>query len=393
MEKNDFIFIEGKNPELSKSEIKSYLDSRNYGYDISEDGKDFLVIRLGNLDLEKMMKSLGGTLKIANVLLEVPKDELENSLENLDLEKIFKSKKFIFGISVYSEKDSYRIYKLIGKHLKKRLKENKKSAKFFGFPKNRKPQLTNVEVIKKNFIENSAEVIVCSVKDKFYIGITKNVHNPFEFRKRDIERPVQRTIFSISPRLSNILINLSGAKENDILLDPFCGVGTILQEAVLNGINILGIDIDEECVKASKENLRWLSKEYNLGLNDIENKIKVGDTRKLSEYFEENSIDGIATEPYLGPPLKKKPSLNEIEEIFKEIRTLYEESLNEMYKILKNKKRIAIVSPCIRTTKTKYVKLDFANIAKKAGFKIINSFFDAERRHKTFREIFVIEKP
>ena len=251
--------------------------------------------------------------------------------------------------------------------------------------------MTNVEVINQNIISESAEIIACSSRDKVYIGITQVVHNPFEFQKRDVGRPRQRIIFSISPRLANILINLSQAKEGDILLDPFCGIGTILQEAALNGIIIRGMDIDEECVKAAKENLKWLSKEYNL--SSLDEKIMTGDSRNLSEYFERNSIDAIATEPYLGPPLKKKPSLNEINKIFEEIQDLYDDSLREIYKVLKPGKRIAIVSPCIRTTKSKCVNFDFRSIAAKNGFKIVNSFIDAEARHKTVREIFIIQKP
>jgi len=393
MEKN-LIFIKGKNPELSKFEITSYLDARGHEYNILDDSQDFLIIHLNDVDLEKMMKSLGGTLKIAEKVANVNKNELKSALDSIELGKFFKIKikKFVFGVSVYSEKDSYKIYRSIGNYFKKRLRQYKISSKFLGFPRKRAPQLTNVEVIKKNLIEESAEIIICSKNDRVYIGVTKTVHNPFEFQKRDIGRPAQRVIFSISPRLSNILINLSGAKEGDLLLDPFCGVGTILQEAVLNGIDIIGLDIDEECVKSSKENLEWLSKEYNLNLGNADSIVKVGDARKLSEYFKENSIDAVATEPYLGPPLKKRPSEEEIKKIFDGIRNLYEDSLGEMYKILKYGKSIAVVSPCIRTTKSKYVKFDFSSIARKAGFKIINSFIDAEERHRTFREIFVIEK-
>lgn len=389
----DFIFIKGKNEELSKFEIISYLETRNYAYDILDDSKDFLIIKLPDeIDIESMIKSLGGTLKIANVLFKTSKDEIESNFDKICLERIFKTRKekLIFGVSVYSGNDSYKFYKLIGNYFKKRLKKDGINAKYFGFDRKRKPQLTNVEVINKNLIIESSEIIVCSSKNKIYIGTTQAVHNPFEFQKRDIGRPRQRIIFSISPRLSNILINLSGAKEDDTLLDPFCGVGTILQEAALNRINVIGVDIDEECIEAAKENLKWLSKEYN---SDFNERLMIGDSRELSKYFGENSIDAIATEPYLGPPLKKKPSLQEVDKIFEEIKDLYEDSLKEMYKVLKPGKKIAIVSPCIRITKSKYKRFGFKNITDKIGFKIINSFIDAEMRHKTVREIFVIQKP
>jgi tRNA G10 N-methylase Trm11 len=390
MGKNDFIFIKGKNPELSKFEILSYLDARNYEYKVLENAKDFLIININNADIERMINSLGGTLKIAPILASFLKSELNSALENINVKDIFKSKIKLFGVSVYAEKNSYETYKLIGGYFKKKLKQDGISTNYFGFSR-KEPVMTNVEVIKKNLINESAEIVVCS-KNKTYIGVTKAIHNPFEFQKRDIGRPIQRTIFSIPPRLAKILINLSGAKEGDKLLDPFCGIGTILQEAILNGINIIGLDIDENCIRGSKENLRWLSTEYNLNLN-IDDKVKQGDARRLSEYFQRNSIDAIATEPYLGPPLKNKPKESEAYKIFEDIENLYEESLREMYIVLKPKKRIAIVSPCIRISKTRDVKFDFQSIVRKVGFKMVNSFIDAEERHRTFREIFVLEKP
>jgi tRNA G10 N-methylase Trm11 len=381
-----FVFIKGKNPELSRLELVSYLDSRDYKYSVVDDSEDFIVI-----DMEMvfgMIDSLGGTLKIANVLTEG--DDINKvNLEKLELGKLLK--KNIFGLSVYSKKDQYEIYNSIGKKLKGIFKEEGIKAKYFGFPKHRKPQMSNVEVIKKKLIEDSFELVVCISEKRFYVGITNSLHNPLEFQKRDIGRPVQRIIFSIPPRLANILINLACAKEGDTLLDPFCGIGTILQEAALKRIDISGIDKDEKCIESAKQNLKWLADEYRLKA-DFGRKIMAGDAMKLSKYFKKDSIDAIATEPYLGPPLKGNQNQNNVKKLFDEIRPLYEKSLKEMHKVLKSGKRIAIVSPCIRTREDKVIKFDFEKIAVDAGFKIIDSVIDAEKRHRTLREIFVIEK-
>lgn len=378
-----FIFIKGKNSELSSLELASYLDSRNLDYSIVEDSENFTVIETEEID-KGMIKQLGGILKIAKVVNESNKID-SKSLEGL--EKMIGGK--VFGLSVYSEKDEQNIYKIVGNQLKKRLKSLGINAKYFGFASNRRPRMTNVEVIKKRLVEESVEIVVC-VSKKFYIGTTQALHNPFEYQKRDMERPVQRPIFSIPPRLANIMINLAGAKEDDILLDPFCGIGTILQEAALRKIKIRGIDKDEICIESAKQNLLWLAKEYKLQL-DLE-KIRHGDATRIGEYFDGNSIDAIATEPYLGPPLKGNQSQEDVKAIFEEIRPLYEKTLKEMYKVLKKGKRAAIVSPCIRTRGNRTVKFDFKELAERAGFKIINSVTDAEKRHRTIREIFVIEK-
>ncbi|MCG2719179.1 MAG: site-specific DNA-methyltransferase, partial [Nanoarchaeota archaeon] len=82
--------------------------------------------------------------------------------------------------------------------------------------------------------------------------------------KRDLTRPKQRPKHMISIRLARILINLSGAVEDSVLLDPFCGYGILLQEAMLMGLNVFGIDRSYECVNASEINIRWLKKKYNV---------------------------------------------------------------------------------------------------------------------------------
>ncbi|MCS4541103.1 MAG: DNA methyltransferase, partial [Euryarchaeota archaeon] len=240
--------------------------------------------------------------------------------------------------------------------------------------------------------------VFCEGAESWYLCHTRAVHNPFEFQKRDVERPYQRPIFSISPRLSKILVNLSGAKPNDILLDTFCGYGTILQEAILMSMDIRGIDIDEKCVEATKKNLKWLSKEYNIKINDVDDKIFLGDAKKLDQYFEENSIDAIATEPPLGPPLKKLPPTKIAERIIEDLEPLYYSSFQSFYKVLKPNKRISIVLPCIKTSTGKFVKFDPIELTREIGFGAIplslehTTLIDAEMRHRVLREIYVFKK-
>ncbi len=122
-----------------------------------------------------------------------------------------------------------------------------------------KAQLSHVEVLKKKLVENQAEVLLCVGKTETWIGITVAVHNPFEFQKRDIYKPNQRAIFGMPPRLARMMVNLSACTSEKTLLDSFCGVGTILQEALLEHAMVVGVDVNSWCVKASTENLEWLS--------------------------------------------------------------------------------------------------------------------------------------
>ena len=102
---------------------------------------------------------------------------------------------------------------------------------------------------------------MCIGKNETWVGTTVAVHNPFEFQKRDIYKPNQRTIFAMPPRLARIMVNLSACTPGKTLLDPFCGVGTVLLEALLANAKVVGVDTNSWCVKAADENLEWLTRE------------------------------------------------------------------------------------------------------------------------------------
>ena len=54
------------------------------------------------------------------------------------------------------------------------------------------------------------------------------------------------------PQMVRALLNIMGLKENDTVLDPFIGSGTTAIEALLLGINCIGIDISPLCAIQSK---------------------------------------------------------------------------------------------------------------------------------------------
>jgi hypothetical protein len=54
------------------------------------------------------------------------------------------------------------------------------------------------------------------------------------------------------PQMVKALINWTGLREGDLLLDPFVGSGTALIEARTIGVNTVGIDIDPVCILQAK---------------------------------------------------------------------------------------------------------------------------------------------
>ena len=84
--------------------------------------------------------------------------------------------------------------------------------------------------------------------DYFYI-IQKNV-------TRSVNQYLTHWIYpykgKFHPQMIRALLNIIGLKENDSVLDPFVGSGTTAVEAMLLGINCIGIDVSPLCVLQSR---------------------------------------------------------------------------------------------------------------------------------------------
>jgi len=72
-----------------------------------------------------------------------------------------------------------------------------------------------------------------------------------------LKRPYSRNFFhpsALDPRLCRIMVNLAQVRENDLVLDPFCGTGGILLEAQNMGIRTIGLDVVSKMCSGAKQN-------------------------------------------------------------------------------------------------------------------------------------------
>lgn len=434
-EQTSYVFIPGKNWRLSLAELVSFFEARKCLGKIAEVSKSFIMIETEKTLDPSIIDDLGGIIKIGRVISHVPSEIVKEAFlhrkkqaeevirKNLSADSVAKRafKKFpaklVFGVSLYFVDRHYlhsskEIQRFIGSYFKVELMSEGVKAKFMGFPKDRQlPQLTHIEVLKRGLIEKSAEILMCIGKERTFLANTVAVHNPFEFQKRDVYRPAQRKIFSIPPRLAKIMVNLSLCSEDKVLLDPFCGVGTILQEAILLKAHVVGMDINPWCVKASQENLSWLENEYKVIASDY--RIILGDSRCLTGQIDQESVDCIATEPDLGPALRHLPTEPYALKIIEKMKPLFYCFLEQAQKVLKGEGRLVLVTPYIKTRKGNFVSLNIEKKAATAGFKIVypfekrifsddtpfieeltrtSSFVDMKEEHKIGREIHILQK-
>ncbi|MBI2676038.1 MAG: methyltransferase domain-containing protein [Candidatus Aenigmarchaeota archaeon] len=398
-----FAYMLGKNRILSIAELASHFHFNGIGFRVLENRQDFFI---AESERPADANALGGLIKAAEIRNVIGRKELPGFLKHDSDMNLFFIKtddsRLVFGVSIYPwSRKNIELHKRISLIIKKRLREEGLKAHYFNLPKDR-CSLTHVEVIRQEIIEKSFEIVLLICDSRIYIGKTVGCHNPFEFQKRDVERPVVRSELSTSPRLSRILINLTGYRKGDKLIDPFCGTGTILQEAAVMGLDFYGLDLDKNMADAGRKNLYWISEKYKLNLENLHEKIKQGDARNSSDVFPNNGFDAIATEPYLGPLLKRRPDLNHAKGIIREIEPLYEAFLKEAHKILRPGGRISIVSPRFITEKG-IVRLETERLAGKSGlqpFDILQLYkinhphplTDFEEGQFLGREIHIFEK-
>ena len=428
------LFISGKNWKLSLAELASYLKAREIKFKVQFFSKEFFAVDIEENFCSSIIEDLGGTIKIGEAkakfptlvvkeaFLERSKQAQSQIRETLALSGLVdymdkSAEKLFFGVSVYCAEKTFRqlsgvIQRFIGSTVKDELASYGKKSKFMGFSKDRRlAQLSHVEVLKKKLVENKAEVLLCIGNEETWVATTIAVHNPFEFQKRDIYKPNQRNIFAIPPRLARIMVNLSACTPGKTLLDPFCGVGTILQEALLEKAKIVGVDVNPWCVKAANENLDWIKREYSL--EDTEFRVVQGDVDRLAQKVGQETVDCIVTEPDLGPALRQVPTGPYALKIIQRLEPLYFTLIEEAYRVLKKGGRLVLVTPYIVTRTGQSVTMPIGEKLEKLGFCRVQPFskdlfsentsgleglvgapslVEVNERHKICREIHVYQK-
>jgi tRNA (guanine10-N2)-dimethyltransferase len=142
--------------------------------------------------------------------------------------------------------------------------------------------------------------------------------------------PIKKPAFhptSLKPKLARLLVNLSRAKEKQLLLDPFCGTGSVLIEAAILGMKPIGIDIDAKMIKGSETNLKFYK---------LKAKLLQGNALELEKVFKKNSIDAIATDP----PYGRSTFVGA-----KSLVALYRGFFSSAHKVLKPKKYLSLLYP------------------------------------------------
>jgi 23S rRNA G2445 N2-methylase RlmL len=218
--------------------------------------------------------------------------------------------------------------------------------------------------VKDSTTEDIIQKVQDNISDKYKWTFTEKEHKNFDIRifvdhsevyvsvrltkeplgKRDYKKLSKKGSLKATVA-AGIVLAVTDNEQGLEVLDSFCGSGTILCEAFINGNEIYGGDTDPESVKITKENLK------NLGYKSLEN-IRQMDATKT------NWSSGYFDVAVSNLPWNKQIKVNSI-------TGLYEGSIKEFARVLKLNGSL-----CLLVSKpelaVKYVKKYFPNNSIKA---------------------------
>ncbi len=314
---HQYIFLLGREAALGAAEVAA--TGQFASFDVAVSGGEVLVANSdGPLENpQAFLDRLGGTVKIAEVVKQNPSAPSADDL----LELLPTEGKVHFGISWYGG-HAPNIDQL-GRQIKTKLQARDQSARFVS---SRNNPLSSVIVRTQKLLgARGCEIIVVETRHNSYLlGRTLAAQNFIEYGRRDAGRP-NRNIGRgmLPPKVAQVLLNLARVKPGATVLDPFCGTGTVLQEALVMGAGrVVGSDVDDAAITEAHDNLTWLPRRARVAGTW---EVYQHDARMPDANLAAGSVDAIVTEPYLGP-LRPPRQREAVAKIIVELKRLYQTS-------------------------------------------------------------------
>ncbi|MBD3406760.1 MAG: methyltransferase domain-containing protein [Candidatus Lokiarchaeota archaeon] len=398
----DYAFILGKNWLLSLAELILYLQDRDLIVKVRDHSRNVAIIEMNQrLDLEQIVEiqsALGGCFKLGEVITTYEKDlvtdafprkgkpdkSARKTMQRCDwTEKIWKNRRYNkvkFGVSTYPmidrkpdvdlRKFTYGLNQWIKNKL---LADGIRKASFFIYdePDRRDKRRASVALWPHTIARHgllvppNAEILATFTDSKLYLSKTVVVYDSQLQKYRDESRPYVSAEISTSPKICRTLLNFAGARPGETVLDPFCGTGTLLMEAIMLGIRAIGIDVDPDVLQGAHQNIMWLSRDLG---EHVDFELIRGDSRQVVDILHE-PVDSVAFEPHLGPVLEEKPDAKTADEIIEDLTELYNTVLRGLSEVLKPRGRVGMTLPLIKSTKDIH-SIDISRILLGTDFEI-----------------------
>lgn len=377
-----YAFILGRVYTLSLAEILSVLEAQQITYKILACSPEVLVLETDkSLSTADLQSKLGGVIKIIRLFdtfqkkgKEIPSQVLGAYFNFKRIKEYFHdyTGKKQFGVSVYSLDPEVRYRdecQRLAFLIKKVLQEQAQSVRAV-IPQFPAQALSSVQVTENQILNKGAEIVIISGNQRMFVGKTVTVQNYEDYGRRDYQRPARdEKVGMVPPKVAQTMLNLAlPLKPLDYILDPFCGSGTILQEAMLMGYRTIGSDLSVEMIENSEKNLEWFRNRYHIAPNRY--KVFQSHAAEISVMLPNYPVAAIVTEGTLGPIYGKLPKKPEMVTNFKNLHKLYDQVFKEFKKFLKEGSKVVMSLPAYRISNTAYEFMPNLDFATQNGYTV-----------------------
>ncbi|MDH5459493.1 MAG: THUMP domain-containing protein [Candidatus Bathyarchaeota archaeon] len=238
-----FFLLSGEHETLPVSELKATLEAEGYAFKTLEKLDQLLRLE-ADLNCVEAVKRRAAFTRLCGLELFSCKAETN---------KIAKTTSSTSLKEVLGDKESFVVRV-------KRVKNH--TSKIDGMTLERKlgKLILNKTTKTKVNLKNPDKTFTGILTDeKFIFGVKLAEIPPKTFVER---RPKKKPFFhpsAMQAKLARCMVNLAKPKTEELLLDPFCGTGSMLIEAALIGCRVLGLDIQRRMVKGTLQNLAYFN--------------------------------------------------------------------------------------------------------------------------------------
>jgi len=402
-----YIAILGRQPALGVAELEKVFGGK------AVTPLSPQAVRIDSESFE--VQRFGGVLKAGKIIAELPRSDWHQVSQKIvqyyTNEWSSFEGKITLGISAYNFTVDAREVQKTGIILKQKLKKSGASLRLIP---NLEPVLSTATSHhnKLGLSPNKVELIVVRTNDsKVVIAESTGSQNITAYARRDQQRPKRDAFVGmLPPKLAQIMINLAignsgvcssraadvtsrsnplqpksdqapgplldlersriaegsasrGEQKRLIILDPFCGTGVILQEALLIGYSVYGTDLSDKMISYSRDNLDWLAEGYH---TKFDYKLSEGDAMTMKW---QQPINAVVGETYLGQPFSAPPSPAKLDEVQRNCNHIITEFLRNLAAQIKPGTPVCIAIPAWRDKNGHFTHLPLVATIARLGYK------------------------
>lgn len=358
------ILILGRQPAIGRAELESLFGAEH----VQPLGDQAVASDLawGDIDFAR----IGSSIRLAKVLTPLPTTQWTALARHLvekmpaHLDYLPAAGKLKLGLSVFGLPVKTEQLFRTGLELKKICKKAGRSVRLVP---NSEPALSSAQVLHNQLTgELGWELLLIKDGSQTWLAQTVKVQDISAYARRDQNRPKRDArVGMLPPKLAQTIVNLAtgplAAGSENVVLDPFCGTGVVLQEALLMGYDAYGTDIEPRMIDYSRENLEWLSTHGKEGTPALE----VGDATS-HDWTQPFSV--VASETYLGRPLNSWPGADSLQEIIGTCNIIVEKFLKNIGQQIKPGQRLCLAVPAWRGPNGQFHHLPLLDRLEEIGY-------------------------